>query len=71
MDGRIVGVASMVPTGWTGRMVKLEYVGGAEGARSTSGKLLDVAGAGPVPGIEGSRTLFPWGVVVLMELVEE
>ena len=52
-------------------MVKLEYLGGAEGARSTSGKLLDVAGAGPVLGIEGSRTLFPWGVVVLMELVEE
>lgn len=71
----------MVPTGWIGRRVRLEYVAGRDpgGTSSaiglasslTTGKLLDVVGAGPVLGIEGARTLFPWGSIVLMELVED
>lgn len=70
----------MVPAGWTGRQVRLEYVGLAGdgglpfvglASRHTSGKLLDVAGVGPVLGIGGARTLFPWGCIVMMELVED
>jgi len=69
----------MVPDGWTGRKVRLEYVAGAGGtmsaiglgSRNTGGKLLDVVGAGPVLAIGGARTLFPWGCIVTMELVED
>lgn len=70
----------MVPAGWTGRQVRLEYVGPAGdgrlpfvglASRHASGKLLDVMGVGPVLGIGGARTLFPWESVVLMELVED
>jgi hypothetical protein len=69
----------MVPDGWTGRRVRLEYVAGAGGTssaiglstRDTSGKLLAVVGAGPVLAIAGSRALFPWGSIVAMELVED
>ena len=69
----------MIPDGWTGQLVRLEYVAGAGGTlaaiglgtRNTRGELLDVVGAGPVLGIEGSRTLFPWGCIVMMELVED
>jgi len=69
----------MIPDGWVGRGVRLEYVAGAGGTlaaiglgtRNTRGKLLDVEGAGPVLGIEGSQTLFPWGCIVTMQLVED
>lgn len=67
-----MGAVGMVPAGWVGRSVRLEYSAAGEAYRhATSGKLLDVVGAGPVLGIEGARTLFPWGSVVLMELVED
>lgn len=61
----------MVPAGWIGRSVRLEYAAGEASRHTTSGKLLDVVGAGPVLGIEGARTLFPWCSIVLMELVED
>jgi hypothetical protein len=61
----------LLPSTWTNRTLKLEYVDGFGTGVEASGVLLDFFPAGPVLHIDGVKTLISWDRLVLAQLVED
>jgi hypothetical protein len=74
-DSKVVpkrnGSRGMLPSTWTGRTLRVQYVGAAGTLQETSGAFLDWCGAGVVFNIHGAKTLLCWERLVLAELVED
>ncbi len=65
------GPKGIMPSTWTNRTLRLEYVGGDGLMRESSGTLLDCYPAGAIINIKGAKTLLSWNRLVLAELVED
>jgi hypothetical protein len=65
------GPKGIMPSTWTNRTLRLEYVGGDGLMRESSGTLLDCYPAGAIINIKGAKTLLSWDRLVLAELVED
>ncbi len=65
------GPKGIMPSTWTNRTLRLEYVGGDGLMRESSGTLLDCYPAGAINNIKGAKTLLSWDRLVLAELVED
>ena len=65
------GPKGIMPSTWTNRTLRLEYVGGDVLMRESSGTLLDCYPAGAIINIKGAKTLLSWDRLVLAELVED
>ncbi len=65
------GPKGLMPSTWTNRTLRLEYVGGDGLMRESSGTLLDCYPAGAIINIKGAKTLLSWDRLVLAELVED
>jgi len=62
---------SLLPSTWLERTLKVEYMDGFGSGVQTSGTLLDLYSAGPVLGIDTTKTLISWDRLVLCELVND
>lgn len=65
------GPKGIMPSTWTNRTLRLEYVGGDGLMRESSGTLLDCYPAGAIINIKGAKTLLSWDRLALAELVED
>jgi hypothetical protein len=65
------GPKGLLPSTWTNRTLKLEYVDSFGTGVETSGVLLDYFPAGPILQIDGMKTLICWERLVLAQLVED
>ncbi len=70
LHARRVAPKGMLPSTWTERTLKLEYVVGGE-LRTTEATLLDTYPAGPVVLAGGARTLISWDTIAVVELVND
>jgi hypothetical protein len=65
------GPKGIMPSTWTNRTLRLEYVGGDGLMRESSGTLLDCYPAGAIINIKGAKTCLSWDAVRVVELVED
>jgi hypothetical protein len=65
------GPMGIMPSTWTNRTLRLEYVGGDGLMRESSGTLLDCYPVGAIINIKGAKTRLSWDRLVLAELVED
>ena len=65
------GTKDMLPSSWTGRALRLEYMNGTGEPHSTTAVLLDIFPFGPVMNIAGAKTLLSWDCLIMLELVED
>jgi len=62
------GPKGLMPSTWTGRSLRIEYVDCDGSGQKTSGTLLDLYPTGPVLNIAGARVLISWDRLCLVEL---
>jgi hypothetical protein len=60
-----------LPTTWSGRTPRLQYVDAFGEGMETSGTLLDLSSFGLIVNITGAKTVISWERLVLVELVED
>ena len=65
---RRAGTRSMIPSTWSSRQLRIEYVGADGKAATTTGTLADWCPVGPILHIAGARTILGWDRLVLVEL---
>jgi hypothetical protein len=65
------GHRGMLPATWTGRSVRVEYVGAGGEPVATGGTLLDWCPVGPILNIAGAKTCLAWDALRVIELQED
>jgi hypothetical protein len=61
----------MLPSTWTNRSVRVEYIDSSGVGQETSGVLLDVFPVGPVLSMNGAKALISWDRLAVVELLED